>query len=152
MHLVRPVRLILPLALLLLMGCATPESRIHRNQEYFDTLPEAAQTRIRSGQIDLGFTPEMVRIALGEPQRRVLRRTPAVEAEIWYYLDTLRSYERQRADLDGLRISGPGGLRAVSGSAWVNVMHEREVVRARVEFQGGVVIAIEEPAKGTPRP
>jgi hypothetical protein len=143
---IRPICFALPL-LLLLAGCATPARRIQQNQELFDSFPVAAQARIRGGQIDLGFTPEMVRIAFGEPQRKLVRRTPGIEAEIWFYVDTLRSYERQRAELDGLSLAGPGGIRTVSGSAWVNILQEREVVRSRVEFQNGVVVAIEEPAK-----
>ena len=142
----------LPL-LLLLGGCAsTPEKRIEQNQKVFDALPVAAQARIRGGQIDLGFAPDMVRIALGEPQRRLVRRAAGNDIEIWLYLDMVRRYERQRATLDGLSVSGPGGIRSVNGSAWVDVMQEREFVRTRVEFQNGIVSAIEEPAKDAPRP
>ena len=140
---------LLPL-LLLFAGCATPEQRIHQNQELFDALPLADQARIRGGQIDLGFTPDMVRIALGEPQRKLVRRDGGGETEVWLYLDLVRRYERQRADIDGLSLAGPGGYRTVGGSAWINLSQEREFVRARVEFRGGVVAAVEEivpPAK-----
>ncbi|MGD9782826.1 MAG: hypothetical protein AB7V14_11870 [Kiritimatiellia bacterium] len=54
-------------ALLLLAGCATPERRIEQNRDLFDSLPVADQARIRGGKIDLGYTPDMVRIAFGEP-------------------------------------------------------------------------------------
>lgn len=151
MNAIRTLCLLLPLVFLV-AGCSSPAQRIQKNQEYFDSLPVSAQARIRGGQIDLGFTPEMVRIALGEPQRQVRRRVPGIESEIWYYIDLIRHYERQRADLDGLRLSGPGGLRSVSGSAWVNVLQERESIRSRVEFQNGVVVAIEEPAQDSSKP
>lgn len=144
-----PLRLacfVLPLATLL-AGCATPEKRIQQNQDVFDTFPVAAQARIRGGQIDLGFTPDMVRIALGEPQRKVLRRAADGEVEIWIYLDTSRRYDRQRVDIDGLSLSGPGGLRSIGGSAWINVEQNREFVRLRAEFRNGVVSAIEEPVQ-----
>ncbi len=135
------------LGLLLAAGCAsTPESRIHRNQEFFDTLPVADQARIRGGRIDLGYSPDMVRIALGDPQRRLARRDPAGPSEVWLYLDTTRRYERQRADIDGMSISGAGGLRTVGGSAWITVLQESQFVRIRVEFRNGVVVAVEEPA------
>ena len=136
---------LLPLAVLL-AGCATPAKRIQQNQELFDSFPVAAQARIRGGQIDLGFTPDMVRIALGEPQRKTLRRSGAGDLEIWFYLDSIRRYDRQRVDIDGLSLSGPGGLRSLGGSAWINVEQSREIVRVRVEFQNGAVAAIEEPA------
>ncbi|MDY0145771.1 MAG: hypothetical protein RBS84_07265 [Kiritimatiellia bacterium] len=141
------------LFLLFLAGCAsTPAQRIKKNQDLFDSLPVAEQARIRGGQINLGFTADMVRIALGDPQRQLARRTLDGESTIWLYLDTLRRYERQRADIDGLLVSGPGGMRSIGGSAWVNVLQEREVFRIRVEFQQGLVTAIEEPTTDTPRP
>ena len=136
---------------LLLAGCATPEKRIQQNQDVFDTFPVAAQARIRGGQIDLGFTPDMVRIALGDPQHKALRRVAAGETEIWLYFDSIRRYDRQRVDIDGLSLSGPGGRRSMGGSAWINVEQTREFVRARVEFQNGVAVAIEEPVKD-PKP
>ena len=130
----------------LLAGCATPAKRIEQNQELFDSFPVAAQARIRGGQTDLGFTPDMVRIALGEPHRKTLRRAADGETEIWLYLDSVRRYDRQRVDVDGLSVSGPGGLRSLGGSAWINVEQSREFVRTRVEFRNGAVTAIEEPA------
>jgi hypothetical protein len=139
--------------LLLLAGCATtPASRIQQNQELFDSLPVADQARIRGGQITLGYTPDMVRIALGDPQRRLVRRSAGADTDVWLYLDTVRRYERQRADIDGLLVSGPGGMRSIGGSAWVNVLQEREFVRRRVEFLNGLVTAIEEPAEDPPAP
>ncbi len=144
MNRLRTACVLLPLALLL-AGCATPAKRIQQNQELFDTFPVAAQARIRGGQIDLGFTPDMVRIALGEPQRKTLRRAADGETEIWLYLDSVRRYDRQRVDIDGLSLSAPGGLRSLGVSAWINVEQSREFVRVRVEFQNGVATAIEEP-------
>jgi hypothetical protein len=149
-----PRRTLIPLPLLLLLaGCAsTPDQRIQQNQDLFDTLPVAAQARIRGGQVDLGFSPDMVRIALGEPQRQLVRRTPAGESAVWLYLDLVRRFDRQRADIDGLSFTGPGGVRSLGGSAWINVMQEREYVRLRVEFLGGAVSAIEETTKEETKP
>ena len=66
-------RLLAALFLLALMpGCAsTPAQRIAQNQELFDSFPVADQARIRGGQIDLGYSPDMVRIALGTPQQGI---------------------------------------------------------------------------------
>lgn len=144
----------LPALLLLLglAGCAsTPDKRIQQNQELFDTLPVADQARIRGGQINLGYTPDMVRIALGEPQRTLVRRTPDGETTVWIYLDVTSRYDRQRADIDGLSLSGPGGLRSVGGSAWINVRQDREYIRVRVEFRNGLVTAVEEPPREEPK-
>ena len=146
------LRFTLPLfALILLAGCATPEHRIQKNQEFFNSLPVAAQARIRGGQIDLNFTPGMVRIALGEPQRKILRRALVGDTDIWLYCDSTRSYDRQRADIDGLVVNSSSGVRSIGGSAWINVPQEREFVRLRVEFQNGSVVAIEEITKESPK-
>ena len=139
------------LLLLFLAGCTSPASRIKKNQELFDTFPVAAQARIRGGEIDLGFTAEMTRIALGEPQRKLLRRTPENEKEIWLYIDTVQRYERQHADIDGLSLYGTSGAGAIGGSAWFNVLQEREVLRLRAEFLQGIVVAIEGPVKDKPK-
>ena len=151
MNRLRTVGCVLPLVVLL-AGCATPAKRIEQNQELFDSFPVAVQARIRGGQIDLGFTPDMVRIALGEPHRQTLRRSADGEVEIWSYFDSTRRYDRQRVDIDGLSISGPGGLRSVNGSAWINVEQTREFIRTRVEFRNGVATVIEEPAPRDKKP
>jgi hypothetical protein len=141
----------LPL-LLLLSGCAsTPEKRIEQNQSYFDSLPVAAQARIRGGQIDLGFNPDMVRLALGEPQRQLVRRTPEGDTDIWAYLETDTRYERQHVDIDGLNVYGAGGVRSTSGGAWVTILQEKQFVRTRVEFKDGRVSLIEEIAPEEPK-
>lgn len=126
-------------------ACSTLESRVEKNRDYVDSLPEAAQTRIRSGQIDLGFTAPMVQIALGDPQQRHLRRTAGGDIESWIYTEASASYTRQRADIDGLSLSGGG--RVSGGSAWVTFAENREEFRMRVEFRNGRVIAIEVPAE-----
>jgi len=140
------------LLLLLLAGCSSPAQRIQKNQELFDTFPVATQARIRGGKINLGFTADMTRIALGEPQRTLLRHTTEGDREIWLYIDTIQRYERQHANIDGISLYGPAGSRSAGGSVWINVLQERETTRLRAEFQNGRVIAIEEPAKDKPKP
>jgi len=140
------------LLLLLLAGCASPARRIEQNQELFDSFPVATQARIRGGKIDLGFTEDMVQIALGDPQRKLVRRTAAETRDIWLYIDTIQKYERQHADIDGLSLYGPNGGGAVGGTAWFNVLQEKETLKIRAEFNNGRVVAIEEPVKDKPKP
>ena len=135
----RQPRLVLPDALHHLL------QRGNNRQPVF--VDDEDQARIRGGQIDLGYSPDMVRIALGTPQQRYIRRiTGGNTREIWIYLATQSRYERQRADIDGLTVSGPGGTRSVGGSAWISVWQERDFIRYRIEFHNGAVVAIEEPA------
>jgi len=132
--------------LLLLAGCvATPADRIAKNPELFAALPVADQDRIRLGQIELGFTPDMVRLALGDPDRHMVRRAVDGTAEIWFYVETVNRYERQRVDIDGLSVRTPGGVRTTGGDAWITILEEKEFVRLRVEFRDGKVAVIEGP-------
>ncbi len=71
--------------LALLAACATPAARIKRNQALFDSLAPAEQTLIREGKIAIGFTPEMVRLAVGDPDQRWLRTDAGGKSEVWSY-------------------------------------------------------------------
>jgi hypothetical protein len=75
-------------ALVLLAACSTPASRIANRQETFDAYPVAVQQKIRAGQVAVGYTQEMVLLALGEPARKYTRKTENEDTEIWGYHDT----------------------------------------------------------------
>lgn len=74
-------------ALALATGCSTVDSRIAKNREEFSSWPPAVQEKIVAGKIDLGFTPEQVLMALGEPDRRFTRTTADGTTAIWSYRD-----------------------------------------------------------------
>jgi hypothetical protein len=136
----RPIVLVLSLAsVALLAACSsTPDARIAKNQAVFDNFPAATQQKIRSGEVDVGFTPEMVRLALGEPTRQFNRQTGAGTTEVWVYHD------------NGPRFSfgvGVGGAVGRNSSAGVGLStssggYEPEE-KMRVEFRDGKVTAIE---------
>ncbi len=66
-------------------GCATPESRIRANTALFDQLAPDQQQLIREGRVAIGFTPDMVRLAVGEPDRRWTRTDADGRSEVWSY-------------------------------------------------------------------
>ena len=68
-----------------LSGCATPEARIQKNPELFASLAASDQQAIKEGRASLGFTPEMVRLALGDPDRVVTRTDASGTNEVWRY-------------------------------------------------------------------
>ncbi|HYC70760.1 MAG TPA: hypothetical protein VEB66_06105 [Opitutaceae bacterium] len=76
----------LALGLAVLAGCTTPEARIRRNPELFGSLTTEQQDLIRRGQVAVGFTAEMVRLALGEPDRLATRRDADGTSEVWHYV------------------------------------------------------------------
>jgi outer membrane protein assembly factor BamE (lipoprotein component of BamABCDE complex) len=73
------------LVLVMLVGCATPQTRINRNPEAFAGLSPTDQQLIREGKVAVGFTPEMVRLALGEPDRIYTRTDASGVNETWSY-------------------------------------------------------------------
>jgi hypothetical protein len=64
-------------------GCSTTGSRIRDRQAVFDEYPEHVQQNLRAGVIEVGYTPEMVFIALGEPDRKSEVVTGEVVSQIW---------------------------------------------------------------------
>jgi hypothetical protein len=68
-------------------GCSTVDSRIAQHREAFNTWPPAVQDKVVVGKIDIGFTPEQVRVALGEPDRVFSRTTADGTSQVWSYRD-----------------------------------------------------------------
>jgi len=127
----------------LLAGCATPGYRIRKNPELFASFPPEVQETVRKGSIKLGYTGDMVFIALGEPSRIFQRETEHGKAEIWSYTDIGYRYEHQPVpQAYGLRDRG-GRLHVVRGMEWVDVQAPYEFEIGRVEFAEGKVTAIE---------
>ena len=79
------VRFLLSALILTLAGCSTVDSRIAKNREVFNTWPATVQDKVVVGQIDIGFTPDQVRVALGEPDRIFTRTTGDGTSQVWSY-------------------------------------------------------------------
>lgn len=77
--------LALAFSVLVVAACSTPAARIKRNQAVFDALPPAEQALIREGKVGLGFTHDMVRLAVGDPDQRWTRTDATGRTEIWSY-------------------------------------------------------------------
>jgi hypothetical protein len=75
-------------AALLLGACSTINSRIQEKAPVFYSLDPATRAKIAHGDVDIGFTPDMVYIALGQPDVRRATRAADGETETWIY----RSY------------------------------------------------------------
>ncbi len=68
-----------------LTGCATPQTRIQKSPEIFARLTPAQQEMIKKGQAGVGFDQEMVKLALGEPDRVRARTDAKGTTEVWSY-------------------------------------------------------------------
>jgi len=125
------------LALLALAACASPESRIKDNQPAFDSYPPAVQQKIRAGQADIGFTPEMARMALGEPDHKYTQTTAAGSSEVWAYRDNGPMFSI------GLGGASFGGHSAVGGGVGVSAGGGDPEDKLRLYFVNGLVASIE---------
>jgi hypothetical protein len=127
-------------ALLVLAACASPAARIKRHQALFDSLPAAEQALIREGKVGLGFSPEMVRLAVGEPDQRWVRTDAQGRTEIWSYT----TYD----GFDGAPLYRGYYHRDHGGYPFFPDNFSRSAARPReyfkVTFADGVVSAIEQ--------
>jgi hypothetical protein len=123
--------------LLLMSGCVTTESRISRHQAAFDTWPAEVRDKVRAGRVDVGFTQEMVQVALGDADRKSTRTTAAGTDEVWAYFDRRPKFSF------GLGMGVAGGSTAYGGGVVVGDSRFLDDEFLRVIFEGGRVVAIE---------
>jgi hypothetical protein len=127
--------------LLLAAGCATPEARIKQNPDLFATLSPADQDLIRQGKVGIGFTPDMVKLALGDPDRVYTRTDANGTNETW-------SYTTYESDTGVLLYRGYYHRRRHWGDPmfpyYTTFPERREREYFRVVFAGGRVSAIEQ--------
>jgi hypothetical protein len=98
-----------------LTGCAGVDARIAKNREAFSSWPPQVQEQVAAGRIDLGFTTDQVRVALGEPDRVFTRTSADGTTEVWSYRE-----RRPRFGIGvGVGMGGFSGSRAVGGTVGI---------------------------------
>ena len=122
-----------------LAACATPASRIREHQAAFDSYPRATQDKIRSGQVDIGFTQEQVAIALGRPDRRYTRKSAPGTREVWAY----GGGSGGSSVGFGFGMGSGGWGSHYSESLGVAFNGDAAGDRLRVVFENGVVVVVE---------
>lgn len=102
------------LSIVLLSACSTTSSRIKQQQELFDNYPPATQAAIENGEVRVGFSTDMVQMALGKPAHTMTQATTDGT------LTTL-SFSKKRPGL-GFSIGGGsfGGSTSVGGGVGVS--------------------------------
>jgi outer membrane protein assembly factor BamE (lipoprotein component of BamABCDE complex) len=135
-----------------LAGCQTPESRIKGSPEVFARLTPDQQAMVKAGQVGIGFTPDAVKLALGDPTRVTERVDATGKTEVWHYTE----YETN----DGVFLytgyyhswrGGPWGWGGGWGPGWGGYPYydaypnRRERDHIRVSFNtAGTVSAVEQ--------
>jgi hypothetical protein len=97
----------LGLTTLLLSGCGTGgrDARIQEQATLFASLDGNSQKLIRAGLVDMGFTLDMVRMSLGQPDAIESRDTSQGRTTVWIYRHFV--YDAQMAMQ--LTTANPGG-------------------------------------------
>jgi len=121
---------------LALAGCSTPDSRIEKSSATFASFPPAVQAKIRAGEVEVGFTSEMVQLALGKPDRVYRRQTAEGETEVWAYADKSPTFGF------GIGIGG-GGSHSGGGVAVGTSTGGNRGDRIHVVLKAGKVTAID---------
>jgi len=125
------------LLVLFFSACSTPDKRISDRRAEFEKYPPDIQQKIRAGQVNVGFTQEMVLMALGEPARRFTRKTEAGDTEVWSYHDNSPQFSF------GFGVGSSSRHSAVGGGVGVTTGGYDPDEKVRVEFRSGVVTAVD---------
>lgn len=78
-------KLVVLFLLLTLAACSGLNSRIKKDQALYDSWPVQTQERLKQGDVRIGDTQEMVRIALGDPDETTVRITEKNKYLVWAY-------------------------------------------------------------------
>jgi len=109
----------------------------------FASFPPEVQEKVRQGKIEMGFSRDMVFIALGAPHRVYARQDGGGATEIWSYEDC--SYETDFVPVHRTYWyhDAEGRLRLGHDWFWADVQRKRAEEALRVEFDDDKVTAIE---------
>jgi outer membrane protein assembly factor BamE (lipoprotein component of BamABCDE complex) len=134
-------------ALVALSGCSTVKSRIEEKSAVFNALDPQTQARIKQGIVDVGFTPDMVYIALGKPDETKESVTANGRETTWIYNEYWQEYQGSR--LVGYRRNVyydpvARAYRVYYEPVEAAVYRNRVEQKIRVMFKDGKVSAIEQ--------
>ncbi len=101
----------------------------------------AVQEKVQAGKVDLGFTQEQARMALGNPDRTYTRTTNDGTSEVWAYQDRSPRFGF------GLGVGSGGGSSSYGGGVAMSTGGNRDDDALRVVFEGGRVSALESAKK-----
>ena len=132
---------------LLVSSCSTVDNRIKEKSAVFASLDPQAQARLKQGMIDVGYTMDMVYIALGKPDEVRDKTTAKGRETTWIFKNYWQEYQ-------GSAVVGyhryvyydptAKAYRVYYEPVRTEVYRERTEERTRVSFVDGHVTAIEQ--------
>jgi hypothetical protein len=72
-------------AFVFLAGCETVNDRIKEKPEAFNSVDQATQDKIKQGIIDIGYTEDLVYLALGKPDQKRESANASGRTVTWIY-------------------------------------------------------------------
>jgi hypothetical protein len=133
--------------LLALAGCNTIDSRISEKQDAFNRLDPQTQGKIRQGIVEVGYTEDMVYIALGPPDARYQKVITKGDETTWIYKTDFEQFEGvEQVGYRRVVFFDPGDrvYHVYYEPVSMPVYSEHEENNIRVTFVNGKVTAIEQ--------
>ena len=132
---------------LLLGGCSTISSRIEEKSAAFSALDADTQNKIRLGRVEVGYSPDLVYIALGAPDERLTKTSTTGTNETWIYNSYRQEYlgsahtgYRQYVVID----SKTRQAVVIYEPVYSSVYRDRVDERIRINFKARQVESIEQ--------
>jgi hypothetical protein len=128
-------------------GCQSVDDRIKQKPEVFAAVDKATQDKIKQGIIDLGYSEDMVYLALGVPDQKRESITAAGRSVVWVYNTYYQRYDgtafvgyERRVYYDPLLKT----YRVYYHPAYADAYRNETEERIRVVFKDGKAAVIEQ--------
>jgi outer membrane protein assembly factor BamE (lipoprotein component of BamABCDE complex) len=133
--------------LALLTACQTVDDRIKEKPEVFANVDKATQDKIKQGIIDIGYTEDMVYLALGAPDQKRESTTAAGRNVTWIYNTYYQRYDGTQFAGYHRRVYFDPHLRTYRvyyRPVYAETYSEEKEERIRIVFKDGKAAVIEQ--------
>ena len=130
-----------------LAGCQTVDDRIKEKPQVFANVDKATQDKIKQGIIDLGYSEDMVYLALGSPDQKRESATAAGKTVTWIYNTYYQRYDGTHFAGYNRRVYYDPYLRTYRvyyRPVFAEVYSEEKEERIRIVFKEGKAAVIEQ--------
>jgi hypothetical protein len=130
-----------------LAGCQSVDDRIKQKPDVFASIDKATQDKIKQGIIDLGYTEDMVYLALGAPDQKRESITAAGRSVVWLYNTYYQRYDGTAFVGYERRVFYDPALKTYRYSyrpAYADTYRNEKEERIRVVFKAGKAAVIEQ--------
>jgi hypothetical protein len=144
---IRLVTLSFVSVLAFLTGCESVDDRIKEKPAAFAQADAAAQDKIKQGIIDLGFTEDLVYVALGKPDQKRESVGPTGKSVTWIYNTYYQRYDGTRFAGYNRRVYYDPQLktyRLYYRPVFAEVYTDETEERIRIVFKDGKAAVIEQ--------